>query len=424
MRRRITAAIVGVTSFILLAVGIPLAVAVQHAQVRSEVVEIQALTAQALTEIKTPIDVAQLARLGNEPDAPQGFGVYDGSGARIFGNGPARGDKVVAKALAGVTTTTTDGMIAVATPITDQRETVVGVLRLAESLNDANAQTQRVWLIMVATGLLAIGISWLIAAQLSRRLTDPLVELVDAATEAEVGGVLSTAAPTGIAEIDLLRDALAVNSAKVNDALLRERQFSADVSHQLRTPLAGLRLRLESASTDDNAAAIADLERLEETLDHLLEFARDATPIASACVPAAVVADSVARWNVQAAHIDRSVSCTSTTDAAASVSAIALGQVVDVLIDNALSHGSGPVRVSVRAMTGGLAIDVEDEGALPSTVSEAALFTRHHGTNNGIGLALARSITEAEGGRLIVASRAPTRFSLILLQADNPSFAS
>lgn len=418
MRRRITTAIVGVTAFILLAVGIPLAIVAQRSIVRSEVVRLQATVAETLTEIERPIDEAQLARLRDEPDSPPPFGIYDAGGSRTFGVGPTVGDATVDEALGGATGTSTDGAVVVATPITDQNETVVGVLRIETVRNDITARVRSAWLLLVAVGGFAVACSWLIADRLGRRLAGPLVELADASRRMAVGGSLSPSPPTGIDEIDRLHDELVDNSVRINDALVRERQFSADVSHQLRTPIAALRLKLEAAGNGTiDESARDDLARLESTVEHLLAFARDSAPASSTCSLDAVVSDAVSRWAPTIETDGRSIIGNSTAGGVVDASATALAQILDVLIDNARQHGAGAVSVAVRTVSGGLALDVSDAGGLDDEISENALFARHQGANHGIGLALARSIAQAEGGRLVLARRHPTTFSIVMLRA-------
>jgi signal transduction histidine kinase len=419
VRRRITAAIVGVTAFILVAVGIPLAIVAQRSVVRSEVVKLQASAAQTLTEIARPIDTAQLAALRGEPDAPPPFAVYDTTGSVVFGDGPVPGDAAVDGAMAGSTTTTTAGAVVVATPITDPDENMLGVLRIATSLTAVNGRVREVWLIMAAVGVLAIGTSWLLADRLGRRLASPLVDLADTARQTSVGGVIEQSAPTGIAEIDELHEALVDNSVRISDALVRERQFSADVSHQLRTPIAALRLKLEAAHDHGHLdeSALADLTRLEATVDHLLALARDAQPISAGCVLDEVIAHTVSRWSAQIGARHRALT-TSGSAGRVDAAATAIGQVLDVLIDNALRHGQGDIGLVVRSVAGGVALDVHDEGSLAPSLSERDLFARHEGLNHGIGLALARSVTQAEGGRLVLAHRDPTTFSVVLLSGD------
>ena len=87
-----------------------------------------------------------------------------------------------------------------------------------------------------------------------------------------------------------------------------------------------------------------------------------------------------------------------------------------MLIDNALVHGRGDVEIVVRAVAGAFAVDVRDEGCLNASVSEIQLFARHQGRDHGIGLDLARSIAQAEGGRLVIGRHDPTTFSVVLLR--------
>src|SRR6478752_2941678 len=225
MRRRITAAIVGVTAFILLALGIPLAVVIQRSAVRAELVELQRTAAATLTEIEVPLDAARLAALVNEPDAPPPFTVYDRSGSVVFGQPDPRTEAIAQSALGGASATSSGGELAAATPITDADENVVGALVVTKSLADANATARVAWMVMVAIGIVAVGFAWLIASRLSRRLARPIIELAESAANTGVGGVLAPAEPTGIIEIDVLHDALLDQSRQVNEALARERRF-------------------------------------------------------------------------------------------------------------------------------------------------------------------------------------------------------
>jgi signal transduction histidine kinase len=423
MRRRITRAIVGVTAFVVMALGIPLAIVAQQSILDSEVVELQAAAARTLAEITLPIDPAALDRLRLEPDAPPPFTVYDTEGQLVFGDGPLNGDALVAKAVAGVTASSTDGQIVVATPISAADERVQGVLRLSESLSGADSRVRRAWLVMALTGAAAVGAAWLIGRRLAGRLSRPVTDLAVTADRLGHGETVAIHEPTGIAEIDLLGDALADSSRRINDALARERRFSADVSHQLRTPIAGLRLRLEAASESggplDSGAALADLVRLEDTVTHLLSFARDAMPERASSSLRAGITAAIERWHDRVASSARTIvdatDADDTDTAAVRASASSVDQVLDVLIDNALRHGVGDIVLAARHIGAGAgaAIDVRDAGHL--AIDGDRIFARGVGAGSGIGLALARSISEAEGGRLIVTSRDPTTFSLVLL---------
>lgn len=417
MRRRITSAIVGVTGFVLLALGIPLAIVAQRQILDSEVVELQATAAETLPEISIPLDTTELGEIAAEPDEPPPFAVYDTNSTLVFGNGPTNPEPAVIAALTGKPSSSTDGLIVVATPITDRNETIIGVLRLSESLSGAQRRTRQAWLVMTLAGAIALGVAWLIATGLARRLSQPVIELAESASRLGHGGLLPAHPPTGITELDQLGDALTRSSEQINDAMGRERRFSADVSHQLRTPLAGLRLKLEAAAERDPdatypASALADLDRLEATVSHLLTLARGTTPTATTSSTHAALQSAQERHGTRAARLSRTIDIASefgTTVLAASAS---IDQILDVLIDNALNHGTGDITLATRDIPGGTAIDVSNEGTL---IADETLFARGNGTNHGIGLALARSIAEAEGGRLVLTHTNPTTFSLILL---------
>ena len=410
---------------ILVVLGIPLALAVHRSILDTEVVELQATAARTLSEIQVPLDPAELAAVSREPDTPPPFSVYMPDGSLLFGDGPTVADSAVRRALAGNPASTTAGEIVVATPITDDRtERVVGALRLTESLAGANRRSRVAWVVMAATGLLALGIGWLTAKRLARHLSQPVIDLAAAATRIGDGGaVVRPSAPSGIKEVDTLAAALADTSDRINEALARERRFSADVSHQLRTPIAGVRLRLEAARAqrdpDMIGPALDDLERLEQTVDHLLAFARDAVPTTSTVQLDVIAQRAVERWTPRAAAMARTITINAAEKVTTLGSSASIEQILDVLIDNALHHGRGAISVAQRRIAGGGAIEVGDEGALIAVADRERIFERGHGNRHGIGLALARSMAEAAGGRLILTRHEPTKFSLILLEPED-----
>ncbi len=425
MKRRITVAFVGVATLLLVVLGIPLAIAVHQSILDSEVVELQATAARTLTEIDVPLDVAQLEKVSHEPDAPPPFSVYDRAGKLIFGNGPTTPEAAVERALAGNPASQIIGEIVVATPINDDTtETVVGALRLTESLAGANHRSHIAWLVMAGTGIVALTGGSLIASRVARRLSRPLTDLASAAKRIGDGGVVQHVGPSGVAEIDTLATALSESSERVSQALARERRFSADVSHQLRTPLTALRLRLESMHMSEPADAVAlaltDLARVEQTVGHLLAFARDSMPARATVRLDLSARQAVERWSQRVVATGRTLTVTTSEPLTTRGSATSVDQILDVLVDNALHHGVGDIRLTQRRIAGGSAVDVTDAGTEIPPGDAERIFHRGHGQHNGIGLALARSIAEAEGGRLVLAHLHPTTFSLILLYPVEP----
>jgi signal transduction histidine kinase len=96
-------------------------------------------------------------------------------------------------------------------------------------------------------------------------------------------------------------------------------------------------------------------------------------------------------------------------------SAAALRHGLDVLVANAAEHGAGTVTVQARAAAGGLAIDVSDEGSGPPAGADPFRRRSAMATGRGIGLAMARSLIDAEGGRLVLSRPGPQPCFTLLL---------
>ena len=204
-------------------------------------------------------------------------------------------------------------------------------------------------------------------------------------------------------------------------AQARERQFSSDVSHQLRTPLTRLRLRVENvmqgAEGGELQSVLADLDHLDQTVHYLLEHAQDARPEIGEISLVRAAQRAADRWSDLAEEAGRSLVINGTEDAVVLGSRVGVDQILDVLVDNALGHGGGVVSITVRGLLGGGAIDVADENSALQPEDAARIFRRGEGSGNGIGLAIARELAEADGGRLVLRSRVPTTFSLVLLES-------
>jgi signal transduction histidine kinase len=221
------------------------------------------------------------------------------------------------------------------------------------------------------------------------------------------------------AEIDALGRAQQVTAARLSELVARERAFASEASHQLRTPLTGLRLQLEDAADRSPdavgpaiAGALVTTDRLHRTVEDLLRLARDARPPADPLVVADVVADVVA--SSAAPRAREAVVLRDGAGLRATVSEAALRQILAVLLENAAEHGQGSIRVRIRPAGDAVAVDVGDEGRLE--VAQPVLFARRTSVSvgRGIGLALARRLAEAEGGRLRLRESWPTTFTLLL----------
>ncbi|MGH3842959.1 MAG: sensor histidine kinase [Pseudonocardiaceae bacterium] len=346
----------------------------------------------------------------------------------IQGTGPPDQDITVYNALRGVSgNADLNGELVVSVPILLDSD-VYGAVRAASPVSAVYRRVALLWLAMLGLGSLAIGMVWLVARRQARRLARPLEELSDAARRLGQGDFSVRTTPASIPEIDSVGSALNTTAGRLDDMLARERSFSADASHQLRTPLTGLRLRLEAALDhpgQDLRQAITDgiaaADRLEQTIEELLALARDTRSSSTTPLDLPALLNEIeASWQDRLAAQDRVLLVAVDPHAPVSLaSTAAVRQVLTVLLDNAATHGSGTVSVAVRNAADALAIDVSDEGA-GIEAPEPELFTRRSrlADGHGIGLALARSLAEAEGGRLRLTRPAPPTFTLLVPAQD------
>jgi signal transduction histidine kinase len=422
VRRRIVglsvlAAIVAITLF-----GLPLGVLVARYYSGDELAELDRVASAAAVDaagdlLNGRVPVPPVTEDGTE------IGIYNAAGLRIVGGGPVRGDAVVTQAASGDTQSDSGGeRLVVAVPITNQRD-VVAVVRASTPRSEAYPRIGLAWLVMAALGALAVSITWLVARRQAGRLARPLERLSSAAEALGDGDFSVRSSRSGVPEIDSVGATLDHTAERLGTVLGRERAFSADASHQLRTPLAGLRLRLEAALDDPSAdlravveAGIADTDRLDATITDLLALARDVGAAREQLDIQGLLDEIRQGWHGRLAAAGRPLRITSDADGTrVNASTAAVRQVLTVLLDNASQHGNGAVTLAVRVADGALAFDVTDQGP-GLDASDGELFARRApgAAGHGIGLSLARSLAEAEGGRLRLSIPSPPTFTLLL----------
>jgi signal transduction histidine kinase len=402
--------------------GIPLAVGVLQYAFTQERAELERTANEVAIAVSADVIRDELEKI---PDAGSiQVSIYDDDGEPLVGPGSDRDHPEVVTALeGGVGVSSHDGDLVVAVPVTHDGD-VIGVSLAAVPRAGVLARVALVWAGMAGLAALAVAAVWVLARRQALRLARPLEELSVSAHRLGDGDFSVRTRTAGIPEIDAVGAALSNTAVRLDDMLARERAFSADASHQLRTPLAGLRLRLEAALEKPDqdlraaiTASLPDTDRLESTIEELLSLARETSTSRGRPVDMGEFLEEIERdWRARLEMRGRRLQLALDPRAPRPhASAAAVRQVLTVLIDNAATHGAGTVEVTVREAADAVAIDVGDEGVGVGK-PEPELFARRAdvGDGHGIGLALARRLAEAEGGRLQLTRPAPPVFTLLL----------
>jgi signal transduction histidine kinase len=284
--------------------------------------------------------------------------------------------------------------------------------------------------------LLGLGLPLLVAALvvglglarvMARRTAKPVEELAEVSGRWGGGDPMPGFCRYGVTEIDQVADGLDSAARRVTHLLTADRELAVDASHQLRTPLTALSMRLEEmvASADDpdvvreeGTAALAQAERLADVVSQLLSPARrvGAASIARRDVDK-VVAQQMTEWEPAFRRAGRKMVLTGDRGLEAYFTPGGLSQVIATLLDNALMHGGGTVTIRRSQSARSVVIEVEDEGRgvpaeLVSRIFERSVSGRPEGT--GLGLSLARTMAAADGGRIVLARRKPPVFAVFL----------
>lgn len=288
-------------------------------------------------------------------------------------------------------------------------------------------QVQAVGLVALLVGL-SVGIGAAVATVTERRLAGPFEDVADRATRLGMGDFRPVPARHGIPELDRVADLLDTSAAALAELIARERDLVGDVSHQLRSRLTALLLRLDELATHpdpDTAAeaeaALEQAERLGAVLDDLLKATEEARAATAEPVELAeLLREVVADWQPQADADRRPLRLRVADALVARVTPGRLREALGVLIDNALRHGAGVVTLSARWTGVGpdrmVVVEVTDGGeGVPEDLA-ARVFDRgiSGASSTGVGLALARALVEADGGRLELSSARPARFAVYL----------
>lgn len=444
MTRRLVATYLILAAVVLVALEVPLGVINERGQrrdlqqrVERDAVALAALVEDTLQSGARPGDVT-LTGIVREYGAATGARVVVvGPGGRALADSDPGGRELgrdfstrpeIAAALEGRVATGTrrsdtldTDLVYVAVPVASGGS-IHGVVRASVPTSRVDALVRRYWLILAGVGAIVLAGVALVGLWLARWVSRPVTDLRDAARRAGDGDLAVRAATdSGPDEVRDLSDAFNEMVARLEGLIASQERFVADASHQLRSPLTALRLRVENlqhgadpATVEELDGAIGEVDRLSRLIDGLLAIARARAP-EGARRPHEIdplVAGRVEAWSAAAADRDVRLVADAASGRQADLAPGSLEQVLDNLIANALgvSPAGGTVRVGARADDGAVLVEVADEGPGMTDEERGRAFDRFWRgredgrSGSGLGLAIVRTLVEADGGSVDLTS--------------------
>lgn len=313
-------------------------------------------------------------------------------------------------------------ILATAVPIIRNRQTV-GAVRVTQSVEAVNSTVRRAVLGLGLLGLVVLALGLLAGAVIAAQVVRPIRRLEQVARRVAGGDLEARTQLEGSREQRSLASSFNEMTDRIAGLVRAQRDFVADASHQLRTPLTGIRLRLEEARALDVAAhagaeidaAVSEVDRLSHTVDELLVLsgAGERQHVGSTIDLHEVARSAVERWRTQSEGIGIALEHRAEPGGAhAWGSALDLERVLDALVDNALRYS--PSDTTITIVSRGAAIDVSDRGPGIGEQERDLVFERFHRgeagragpAGSGLGLSIARELAREWGGDVTVASRA------------------
>lgn len=410
MRRRILISIISVIAVTVLTLGVPLAVVSWRLVADLKHQDLAARLETISQSLSKQIDEGEELRISRLALAlpPQG---------RLVIDMPGHIDQAVGERIEGQTIT--------------EKLIVQGVGELRLTIPADSVREER----LVALGLVGVAVllSFLVGTAIAvitaRRLATPTTDLARRAARLGAGDFRTSSRRYDVEELDRVADVLDSSATDIAALIRRERDLASDISHQLRTRLTGLRLRLEELSTHPDEEVVAEVQaaleqtdRLVTVVDDLLDAARSRRAAGATELLLRDELDELkTEWDAAYAAQRRTIviSCPDTTVVRAT--SVRMREALGVLLDNALHHGEGTVRLTVRDGTPMVLVEVSDEGPGVADGLEGHIFDRGVSTadSTGIGLGLARAFIEADGGRLELRRARPPTFGVYLVAGDS-----
>jgi signal transduction histidine kinase len=432
MARRITLTVIAIVIIMLGIVAVPLGLHVASEdrndftrQTATEAATVAGIAEERLDDNNNIAALAQvIAEFRRRGDL---IAIYEASGHQVAGSQLVAGlsqlvaglsPGLVDAALAGQTSTVSpaaDRLLVAAPVVKDEGSGVIGAVVVVRSTESLDHQIRALWLWLTLASAFGLLAAALIATALARWVSRPLSGLESAARRLGAGE-FDARSPTqaGPSEVRKLAGTFNMMAGRLDALVTGHQAMMADVSHQLRTPLAALRLRLDVLAlaapeqlADELAGAQGEIARLSRMVDGLLAVAR-AENVTAAPMPVpvdAVIKDRVAAWLPAAEEKPVTLAALADGPLTASLGEGHLEQILDNLLANALEAVPAGGRVEVRAHQAGsqIRMAVIDDGPGMSVAERTAALRRYVSATpggTGLGLAIVHRLVTSDGGTI------------------------
>lgn len=280
-------------------------------------------------------------------------------------------------------------------------------------------------LLVLALAVVVLAVSMLVAWFYARRLTRPLEDFAEQAERISTGDARALGRRYGVPELDAVAEVLDRGVTGFTEVLENERRVTNEQSHQLRTPLTALSLRLDAVLDADDLdeakaeaeAALDQVDRLSGVIGEVASVRRGTGIAPRTLVPVDdLVADQLREWAPAFAARGRALRATSGAALVVEVVRGAQAQALATLVENSLTHGRGTTTLTVRGTGTWAVVEVADEGdGVPPEIEGRVFEASVSGSDSsGLGLGLARTLVSADGGRLEMLSARPAVFAMFL----------
>jgi signal transduction histidine kinase len=439
LRNRLLLSLAYVLVLAVVSLGVPLAVSLRdrvNAEVHSQALSQADVVAATSADLISPPSAAELGALVRSSGASvrgrvlivnaRGGVVADSAGSSTLETNYTSRPEIAA-ALRGRAVQTQrashslgENILATAVPVL-RRGSVIGAVRITQSVAAVQhaIRSTIAKLALVAGTVLLLGL--LAGGVIARQVALPLRRLEGAARLLAGGDLAARAVVEGSSEQRSLSASFNEMADRVQRLIGAQREFVADASHQLRTPLTALRLRLEEARAAGVGAGVAaeldagtaEVDRLAAIVDELLVLSRaeDRELRGEAVDLPDAVERAVERWQAAAEAREIALRLVGDDGGTAWCARADLDRALDVLIENALRYSPAGGEVTVAAGDG--CIEVRDRGPGLAPGENEPVFERFHRgragqqgpAGSGLGLAIARTLARAWHGEARLGNR-------------------